>query len=90
MAVRRVLSTIGRVRSAVASLQPGDQVCMPCSPDRWETVRNIRDLSDGDYVWFSIDMVGGVGHGGEIPLKIRRTNLSPPTTPAEPDSTQPA
>jgi len=71
MAVR--LPTIGRVRSAVASLQPGDQVCMPCNPDRWETVRRVRDLSDGDYVCFSIDMEGGIVHGGEIPLKIKRS-----------------
>ncbi len=73
--LRRELSTfhtIGKVRAAVAALKPGDEVRMPCAPDKWERVTKVKDLSRGDFVCFSIDVEGGRGHGGEIPLGIRR------------------
>jgi hypothetical protein len=57
--------------AAIAALQPGDEVRMPCCPE-WQRVKEVRELSRGNFVCFAIDVEGGGGHGGEIPLGIRR------------------
>lgn len=71
------LPTMGRVRDAVANLKSGDQVCMPCRPNEWQTVTRVIDLSMEDFVCFSISVEGGMGHGGEIPIGIRKARINP-------------
>ncbi len=61
-----------RVRSShIRALRPGDQVRMPCAPDRWETVTEVQDTSIPGFDCFVI-RCGDFGHGGESPLEIRR------------------
>lgn len=60
-------ATVAETRALV----PGDRIRMPCNPDAWETVISVRDLGDEDRPCFKIEC-GNHGHGGEIPLEIRK------------------
>lgn len=62
---------MGATAAETRALVPGDQVRMPCNPDRWETVTRVRDLSTDGYACFQIDC-GEWGHGGELPIEIRK------------------
>ncbi len=69
MTIQRQPPTADDVRRLVA----GDQVRMPCHPDKWDTVTAVRDFGSEGHVCFVIDCVGGVGHGGEMPLEIKKS-----------------
>jgi hypothetical protein len=59
------------MKMKAAGVKVGMEVRMPCEPDRWQRVTEVRRIADDCYRI----ACGPIGHNGEDPLEVREAGV---------------